>query len=122
MKTFNDLKVGDTVYYMILDSDLEIPIKVRREIVTVVETVKSGTIIKTEDLDYIIGMCNTYGYFIDQFFMDYEGYAEKNGDQLHCDKFVVQDLINKASDECQKRFTRMLNLLKLKSARETKNK
>lgn len=109
MKMFKDLEVGDTLYTVIYANDSGYPLKVRKEKITVIEGVKSGTIIKTADLNYIIG--GYHGYFVDPYYYGCE-YMENNGNAIHCDKLRVQELINEASTECQKRFTEMLNSLK----------
>ncbi len=105
-----DLEVGDTLYTVIYANDSGYPLKVRKEKITAIEVVKStGTIIKTEDFNYI--MCSTHGYFVDPYYYGCE-YMENNGNAIHCDKLRVQELINEASTECQKRFTEMLDSLK----------
>lgn len=110
MKTFKDLEVGDTLYTVIYANDSGYPLKVRKEKITAIEVVKSaGTIIKTADLNYIIG--GYHGYFVDPYYYDWE-YMENNGDEIHCDKLSVQERINEASAECQKIFTAMLDSLK----------
>lgn len=109
MKTFMDLEVGDTLYIVIYANDSGYPLKVRKEKITTIEAATLGTIIKTEDFNYIMG--STHGYFVDPYYYGCE-YMEKNGNAIHCDKLQVQELINKASAECQKRFTEMLDSLK----------
>ena len=109
MKKFKDLNVGDIVYTVIYANDSGYPLKVRKEKITAIEVVKSGTIVKTEDLNYI--MPAMHGYFVDPYYFGCE-YIESNGHEFHCDKFRVQELINEASAECQKRFTEMLDSLK----------
>ena len=109
MKMFKDLEVGDTLYTVIYANDSGYPLKVRKEKITAIEVVKSGTIIKTEDFNYITG--STHGYFVDPYYYNRE-YMENNGNAIHCDKFRVQELINEAFVECQHRFTEMLDILK----------
>lgn len=108
MKTFKDLEVGDTLYTVIYANDSGYPLKVRKEKITAIEVVKSGTIIKTADLNDIGGY---HGYFVDPYYYGCE-YMENNGNAIYCDKLRVQKLINEESAECQKRFTEMLDSLK----------
>ena len=104
-----DLEVGDTLYNIIYANDSGYPLKVHKEKITAIEVVKSaGTIIKTADLNDIGGY---HGYFVDPYYYGCE-YMENNGNVIHCDKFQMQELINEAFVECQKRFTSMLDILK----------
>lgn len=108
MKKFKDLNVGDTLYNVIYANDSGYPLKVRKEKITAIEVVKSGTIIKTADLN---GIGWYHGYFVDPYYYGCE-YMENNGNVIYCDKSRVQELINEAFVECQKRFTEMLDSLK----------
>lgn len=103
-----DLEVGDTLYTVIYANDSGYPLKVRKEKIVAIEAVTLGTIIKTADLNDIGGY---HGYFVDPYYYGSE-YMENNANEIHCDKFRVQELINEAFVECQHRFTAMLDVLK----------
>lgn len=111
MKKFKDLKVGDTVYKVIYTFDSIAPLKVKKEKVTVIEEVHSGTVIKTEDIVEEGTFQGTHGYFVDPHCYNSE-YTEYNDIEIWWDKFGVQELINKIAAEYQRRITEMLDVLK----------
>ena len=111
MKKFMDLKVGDTVYKVIYASDSNMPLKVKKEKVTAIQEVHSGTVIKTEDIVEEGTPHGTHGYFVDSYWYDAEC-TENNNTEIWWDKFAVQELINNIAAEYQRRITEMLDVLK----------
>ena len=111
MKKFKDLKVGDTVYKVIYTLDSSAPLKVKKEKVTVIEEVHSGTVIKTEDIVEDGTLHGTHGYFVDPHWYNAEC-TENNNTEIWWDKFAVQELINNLAVEYQRRFSEMLDVLK----------
>lgn len=111
MKKFKDLKVGDTVYKVIYTFNSSSPLKVKKEKVTVIEEVHSGTVIKTEDIVEEGTLHGTHGYFVDSYWYNAEC-IENSNTEIWWDKFGVQELINKFAAEYQRRITEMLNVIK----------
>ena len=111
MKKFKDLKVGDIVYKVIYASDSNMPLRIQKEKVTVIEETHSGTVIKTEDIVEENTLHGTQGYFVDSYWYDAEC-TENNNTEIWWDKFAVQELINNIATEYQRKFTKMLNVLK----------
>ena len=111
MKKFKDLKVGDTVYKVIYASDSNMPLRIQKEKVTVIEEVHSGTVIKTEDITEENTLHGIQGYFVDSYWYDAEC-TENNNTEIWWDKFAVQELINNIAAEYQRRITEMLDVLK----------
>ena len=110
MKKFKDLKVGDIVYKVIYASDSNMPLRIQKEKVTVIEEVHSGTVIKTKDIIEDDTFQDTYTYFVDSYWYDAEC-TENNNTEIWWDKFAVQELINNIAVEYQRKFTEMLNVL-----------
>ena len=111
MKTFKDLKVGDTVYNVIYAFNSSTPVRIRKEKVTVIDEVHSGTVIKTEDIVEDGTFQDTHGYFVDSHWYNAECTASNNT-EIWWDKFGVQELINKFAAEYQRRITEMLDVIK----------
>lgn len=111
MKKFKDLKVGDTVYKVIYASDSNMPLRIQKEKVTAIEETHSGTVIKTEDIVEEATLHGTHGYFVDSYWYDAEC-TENNNTEIWWDKFAVQELINNIAVEYQRKFTKMLDVLK----------
>lgn len=113
MKKFKDLNVGDTVYKVIYTFNSSSPLKVKKEKVTVIEEVHSGTVIKTEDIveEGTLTLHETHGYFVDSHWYNAECTANGNT-EIWWDKFALQELINNFAAEYQRRITEMLDVLK----------
>lgn len=111
MKTFMDLKVGDTVYKVIYAFGTTTPVRIQKEKVTLIEVVHSGTVIKTEDIVEEGALHGTHGYFVDSHYYNAEC-TENNNTEIWWDKFAVQEFINNLSAEYQCRISEMLDVLK----------
>ena len=111
MKKFKDLKVGDTVYKVIYTFDSSAPLKVKKEKVTEIEEVHSGTVIKTEDIVEEGTFQGTHGYFVDPHWYHAEC-TENNNTEIWWDKSGVLELISNLAAEYQHRITEMLDVLK----------
>ena len=112
MKKFKDLKLGDTVYKVIFTSNSNMPIRVKKEKVTVIEKVHSGgTVIKTEDIVEECGLQGIHGYFVGSC-LDNAECMVNDISVIWWDKFAVQELVNGLAIEYQHKFTEMLDVLK----------
>ena len=112
MKKFKDLKVGDTVYNVIFTSNSNMPIRVKKKKVIVIEKVHSGgTVIKTEDIVEEGGLQGIHGYFVGSR-LDNAECMVNDISVIWWDKFAVQELINNHAVEYQRRFSEMLDALK----------
>lgn len=111
MKKFKDLKVGDTVYKVIYTSNSSTPLRIQKEKVTAIEEIHSGAIIKTEEIVEEGTLHKIHGYFIDSCRYN-ANYIENDNTEIWWDKFVVQEMINNIAVLYQRKFTKMLNILK----------
>ena len=111
MKKFIDLKVGDIVYKVIYAFNSNTLLKVKKEKVTVIEKVHSGSLIKTEDIIEDDTFQDTYTYFVDSRWYNAEC-TETNNTEIWWDKFALQELINNCATEYQRKISEMLDVLK----------
>lgn len=109
MKSFSDVKAGDTVYRLIYDP-YDILVAIKKEKVTAIEVVKSGTVMKTEDVS---NNARTHGYFIDEMFYNSQLiYNGSTDDEIHWDKDHVKKIIDDCLNGLQMRYNKMLDYIK----------